>query len=118
MPETKLPQLARWVSPGTRYCDSTVYDEATDEVVHGFQVYVQKTPDGTPTGRRSFVNNQGALCGILMAEQERATAMQAAAPQLVSAAVNILRGYGVKFEDAAVRQMLSDAVANASGVRL
>ncbi|MFK4706074.1 hypothetical protein ABIC83_002913 [Roseateles asaccharophilus] len=118
MTDKKYPPLDRWVSPGTRYCDSAIYDEATDEVVHGFQVYVQKSADGTPTGRRSFVNNQGVLCGITMAEQERAAAMQAAAPQVVNAAVSILRGYGVKFEDAAVRQMLSDAVAVATGVRL
>lgn len=113
-----LPPLLRPYPVGARYSNSEVYDEATDEVVHGFQVFVQKRPDGTPTGRRSFVNAQGVLCGLAMAEAERARELSEAAPALLSAAVLVLRGYGVTFHDAALRELLSDAVGRASGVRL
>lgn len=118
MPTDQLPKLQRWVPVGTRYSNSEVYDEATSEVVHGYQVYVQKRADGTSTGRRSFVNDKGVLCGIEMAERERQQAIQDAAPLLLSVATQLLRGYGVRFEDAAVRGLLRDAVASASGVRL
>ena len=100
---------------GTRYSNSIIYDEATDERVHGWQVFVQKREDGTPTGRRSFINNSGVLCGIEIAEAERQRAIAAAAPDLLAALQAIERGYGVTFQDAAVRSLVVDAIAKAIG---
>lgn len=71
---------------GTRYSNSITYDEATDELIHGWQVFIQKAPDGTPTGDRSFLNNQGRLCGESIAKQERERATREAAPELLAAA--------------------------------
>lgn len=113
-----LAHLVRAYPVGERFSNSEVYDEATAEVVHGFQVFAQKREDGSPTGRRSFVNAQGVLCGLEMAESERARELADAAPDLLSAAALVLRGYGVTFQDAAVRELLSEAVARAAGVRL
>jgi hypothetical protein len=70
---------------GTRYSNSEIYDEATDEHVHGWQVFIQKRPDGTPTGRRSFVDQDGKLCGIELAAAKRAGAIRDAAPDLLAA---------------------------------
>lgn len=64
---------------GTRFTNSLIYDEATSEVVHGWQVFVQKAQDGAPTGRKSFVDNKGILCGISLAERKREEAIQAQA---------------------------------------
>ncbi len=72
-------------APGTRYSNSTIYDEATAEVQHGWQVWVQKNPDGTPTGRRSFVDDDGMLYNIDLAECKRAEAITKSAPKLLSA---------------------------------
>lgn len=58
-------------APGTRYSNSAVYDEATDRVVHGWQVFIQKDADGKPTGRESFVDNDGMLCGLGVARVRR-----------------------------------------------
>lgn len=71
-------------APGTRFSNSEIYDEATAELVHGWQVFIQKRPDGTPTGRRSFVDHKGSLCGIEIAEQRRALAISEIAPELVA----------------------------------
>jgi len=72
-------------APGTRYSNSEIYDEATAEVVHGWQVFVQKRADGTPTGRRSFVDPNGNLCSIDLAAAMRAQAISQAAPELLDA---------------------------------
>ncbi len=56
---------------GTRYCNSEIYDEATAETVHGWQIFVQKRADGAPTGERSFVDQHGALCGVSIAKIKR-----------------------------------------------
>ena len=71
--------------PGTRFSNSVIYDEATSEVVSGWQVFMQKLPDGTATGCRSFVNNAGILCGIEVANAMRERAIRDAAPQLLEA---------------------------------
>lgn len=60
---------------GTRFCDSLYYDEATDRVVEGFQVFRQVDPEGEPTGRDSFVDNAGALCGVSIAKIKRQMAL-------------------------------------------
>ena len=80
MSTPKLPY-----EPGTRYSDSLTYDVATTEVVHGWQVFEQVRPDGTPTGRKSFVNHRGALCGICVAEMMRKSASEAALPNVLKA---------------------------------
>lgn len=51
---------------GTRYSNSVIYDEATDEVIEGFQVFRQCNPDGTPTGRTSILvlDSDGAGCRL------------------------------------------------------
>lgn len=64
---------------GTRYSNSQTYDEASCEVVHGWQVFIQKNPDGSLTGRRSFVDNKGTLCGLMTAERKRDEAIQSQA---------------------------------------
>lgn len=64
---------------GTRFSNSHIYDEATSEVVHGWQIFVQKDPDGNLTGRKSFVDNKGGLCDISVAERKRDEAIQARA---------------------------------------
>ena len=79
---------------GTRYSNST-YDEATDELTHGWQVFIQKFPDGTPTGRRSFMNNRGILCVESIAKQERERATRDAAPELLAALESFIRAPGV-----------------------
>lgn len=62
-----LPYLA-----GTRYSNAITYDEATDETAHGFQIFRQCRPDGTPTGRASFVHPiTGNLMGLDMAQAVR-----------------------------------------------
>lgn len=70
---------------GTRYSNAVTYDEATYEFAHGWQVFQQRRQDGTPTGHKSFINNDGILCGVEIAERERARAMQQAAPMLLEA---------------------------------
>ena len=72
-------------APGTRYSNSVIYDAATEEVVHGWQVFMEYLADGTPTGRKSFVNNSGILCGIEIAAAERERATRAAAPEMLAA---------------------------------
>lgn len=66
---------------GTRYSNSRIYDSATAEVVHGWQVFEQMRATGpnlyAATGRRSFVNHEGILCGLDLAESERAKARAA-----------------------------------------
>lgn len=69
--------------PGTRYSDSTYYDVATDRFVHGFQVFTQHAPDGTPTGRQSILDNNGLLCGLATAEAKRQEAIRSAAPAML-----------------------------------
>lgn len=100
---------------GTRYSNSGTYDEATAEISHGWQVFEQRRADGTSTGRRSFVNNSGMLCGIQIAEAERARAIRDAAPDLLAALALIVRGYGVTFQDATLRNLAVDAIAKAAG---
>lgn len=74
------PMLQDFMYPvGTRYNNSPTYDEATNEVVHGWQVFVQKSPDGTLTGRKSFVDNKGTLFCISIAERKRDEAIQSQA---------------------------------------
>ena len=75
---------------GTRYSNSIVYDEATAEVVHGWQVFRQMTPEGGPTGRRSFINNQGTLCGVEIAWQERQRAIVDTAHEMLDALREVL----------------------------
>jgi hypothetical protein len=76
-----MPQLKYPI--GTRYIDSEIYDEATDEVAHGWQVFRQCTPDGKPTGRKSFVNQHGNLCGLSIAEQCRKDAVVSSAHEAI-----------------------------------
>lgn len=71
-----------YVQPGTRYTDSEIYDEATAERVHGWQVFVQKHSDGTPTGRRSFVDHKGRLCCLSLAEVRRSEALAEASADM------------------------------------
>lgn len=71
-----------YVQPGTRYTDSDFYDEATAERVHGWQVFIQKRPDGTPTGRRSFVDHKGRLCDLALAESRRREALAEASSDM------------------------------------
>jgi hypothetical protein len=75
---------------GTRYSNSLSYDVATDQVVEGFQVFAQYREDGTPTGRRSFVNNDGTLCGLSIAEAERERAIKQEARFLLEALARIV----------------------------
>lgn len=71
--------------PGTRYSNSETYDQATGEVVHGWQVFEQIRPDGTRTGRRSFVSNSGMLCSVDIASAMRLVALREAAPDVLDA---------------------------------
>jgi len=57
---------------------------ATDRFVHGFQVFVQHAPDGSPNERQTFLDNQGNLCSLALAEAKRKEATQAAAEDLLS----------------------------------
>lgn len=75
---------------GTRHSNSEWYDAATDEVVHGFQVFEQFSPDGKPTGRKSFIDHRGNLCSMEIAEQKRADALKDTAPELLAAIRAIL----------------------------
>lgn len=102
--------------PGTRYSNSLIYDEATSEVVAGWQVFVQKRPDGTPTGRRSFVNNEGNLCGIEVANAMRKRAIHDAAPQLLEA-LSALLAEAEQFALALQPYAASEALANARAVK-
>lgn len=53
--------------PGTRYSNSVIYDEATDRVnEHGDTIFVQRRPDGTPTGSEAVVIG-GTLVGLEIA---------------------------------------------------
>lgn len=70
---------------GTRFSNSEIYDAATAEVVHGWQVFEQFREDGSPTGRKSFVDNNGGLCGIEIAESKRKQAIHDAAPEMLAA---------------------------------
>lgn len=59
--------MALTYTPGTRYSNAVTYDEATDDTIDGFQVFRQCRPDGTPTGRASFVHPvSGHLMSIEM----------------------------------------------------
>jgi hypothetical protein len=69
---------------GTLYSNSEIYDQATDEVVHGWQVFKQLRPDGTPTGRKSFINHRGNLCGVEVAERMRQRAPADCASELLA----------------------------------
>lgn len=100
-------------TPGTRHSYSEVYDEATTEIEHGWQIFIQKRSDGTPTGRRSFVNNQGILCGVEIAEQMRAAATRDAAPDLAALLIEVREG--AKDSELALR--IDGALARAVGIR-
>lgn len=83
----KLPYV-----PGTRYSNSLTYDVATTEVVHGFQVFEQRREDGTPTGRKGFVNHRGSLCSLSVADLMRREAQKEALPDLLAALERIEAG--------------------------
>ncbi len=68
---------------GARYSEATYYDVATDRFVHGFQVFTQHAPDGSPTGRQTFLDNHGKLCSLALAEAKRKEAIEAAADDLL-----------------------------------
>lgn len=59
-------------------------DVATDRYVHGFQVFAQYRPNGEPTGRHTFLDQNGMLCGLALAERKRREAVLTAAPDLLS----------------------------------
>lgn len=92
MPNLKYPV-------GTHYSNSKWYDAATAEVVHGWQVFEQHSPDGKPTGSKSFVDNAGVLCGIEIAERRRKGAIEASAVQLLHE-LKKLRAAVAEFVDA------------------
>lgn len=104
---------------GTRYADSETYDEATDKVVHGWQVFRQCRPDGTPTGRESFVNHHGILCGLSIAESQRHDAITASAHELLESLKEIVKhtwpahsGHGKAILERAV-----NAIEKADGIQ-
>lgn len=70
---------------GTRYSNSKTYDQATDKFIHGWQIFEQCQPDGTLTGRKSFIDNTGTLCGIELAETKRYQAILDSAHDLLDA---------------------------------
>lgn len=76
---------------GTRYSNSETYDQATDEVVYGWQVFEQCRPDGTLTGRKSFIDNNGTLCGIEIAETKRLQSILDSAHDLLGAIKEVIR---------------------------
>lgn len=103
--------------PGTRYSNSEIYDEATSEVVNGWQVFVQKRPDGSLTGRRSFVNNAGILCGITLADTMRERAIRDSAPQLLEALRRALNaGIGADGQRPSPADEARAALAQAAGI--
>jgi hypothetical protein len=84
---TNAKHTALPYEPGARYSNSAYYDVATAEVIHGWQVFEQRRPDGSPTGRRSFVDSSGNLCAIELAEAKRNHVIREAAPELLEALV-------------------------------
>jgi hypothetical protein len=76
---------------GTLYSNSLYYDVALNEFAHGFQVFEQRGPDGTPTGRRSILDNNGVLRSTDIAGKLRAEAVRDSAPELLAALKDILR---------------------------
>jgi hypothetical protein len=98
---------------GTRYSSSETYDQATDEVVHGFQVFEQCRPDGSLTGRKSFINNGGILCGIEIAEHERHQAILDSAHDLLDALKEVVR---ISDRDHAAWNRAKDVMTKAEGI--
>lgn len=103
---------------GTRFSNSETYDQATDEVIHGWQVFEQCRPDGTFTGRKSFIDNHGCLCGIDIAEAKRRMATESTAPELLEAlqkllaradALSLGAGSGYWMEQHAARVVIAKA---------
>lgn len=82
---------------GTRFDNSITYDEATDEVVEGFQVFRQCRPDGTPTGRRSIVAHDSTgtphLVAVTLAVDLRRRAIRDASHDLLAALREMLDYY-------------------------
>jgi hypothetical protein len=81
---------------GTRYSNSEYYDRATSRIAHGWQVFEQVAPNGNLTGRESFVNNTGSLCGLDIAKIIRQSAIQNSADELVKSLKDLLsqiKGY-------------------------
>lgn len=72
-------------TPGTRYSNSAIYDEATDRTNEfGDTIFVQKREDGTLTGREAVVIG-GRLMGLEVAGQEHERNIRDAAPALLAA---------------------------------
>lgn len=76
---------------GTLYSNSEIYDEATDRANEfGDTIFMQKRPDGTPTGRESVVIG-GRLVGLGSAEHIHKRNIEEAAPDLLAALETALR---------------------------
>lgn len=107
-------------APGTRYSNSETYDQATGEVVHGWQVFEQIRPDGTRTGRRSFVSNEGQLCSVEIAKAMRESALYNAAPELLTALKMFVWPYqeGNQHTDTERQEIARAAIIKADGVQV
>lgn len=105
--------------PGTRYSNSETYDQATGEVVHGWQVFEQIRPDGTRTGRRSFLNNEGLLCSVEIAQAMREAAIYNAAQELLDALKMFVWPYqeGSQTTDTERQEIARAVIIKAEGVR-
>lgn len=104
---------------GTRYSNSSTGDEATAEILHGYQVFQQAQcrPDGTLTGRKSFINEHGVLCGIELAEGARNAAIHNAAPKMLEALLyDRDRNTGAEHGLSVYQRMRDEAIAKALGV--
>lgn len=98
---------------GTRHCDAVIYDEATDEVVEGFQVFRQCKPDGTPTGRKAILVGS-RLMGLSLAKTMREEAVTEAAPAMLQALKDIVADLG---PDHGLSVIALEAIERAEGIK-
>lgn len=69
-------------TPGTRYSNPREYDIATEEVIHGFQVF-ERIEGDVHTGHKTFVDIDGNLVAVEMAERRRDDIIEANAHKLL-----------------------------------
>jgi len=103
--------MKKMLPVGTRYTSSRTYDAATNEVVHGWQVFAQYREDGTPTGRKSFVDNNGNLCGIEIAKTKREQAVVSHCEELAQMVETLTNGLRWNIENNVLGMHESDAEA-------
>lgn len=105
--------------PGTRYLNPRTYDVATDEVVHGFQVFEQIC-DGKATGLRSFIDVDGTLVSVELAQMRRQDIIDTNAHKLLwalEALVKAAKDAAVKGDDCVKYAAYVDAEALVRAVK-